>query len=388
MFKNVLLLLFMTLNLYSAGFNMQKFIWPNGVSFLQFLENLDIPGRLYYSLSETDKELATEIVAGTECEMLVGNNGVIDQILIPITEELQIHIYKDSKKDYALTFTPTVYTEEIYQLGISIESSPYLDINKATGNSALANAFSVVFSKVVNFQRLQKEDGLALIYKQKERLGQPYGQTEIISGMIEEKGESKYMYQYEGKYYNEKGKLTENFLFKRPIPGAKISSKFTLKRFHPVHKIYRAHLGTDYSAKSGTPIKAVADGTVSFVGTKGGYGRTVEIKHVNGYRSLYAHTSKFAKNLKNGQNIKQGDVIAYVGSTGTSTGAHLHLGLYKNNKAIDFEKAVGKEKETQSIKEKKEFEKVVRDQNEKLQMAMGGFHNPDKFTPFDSFINF
>lgn len=388
MFKKILVLAIVTLNLYGKGYSMQNFTWPNGVTFLHFLENSNIPKKLYYDLSETDKELVTEVVAGTECEILVGEDGVIEQLLVPITDELQIHIFKDKNDEYAINFTPVIFTENEYYLGISINSSPYIDISKATGNSALANAFTNVFSNIVNFRRLQKNDNLALRYKQKERLGRPYGQPEIISGMIEEGGKSKFMYKFGSKYYDERGKISERFLFKLPIPGARVSSKFSPKRFHPILKRYRAHLGTDYAAKTGTPIKAVADGKVSFIGRKGGYGKTVEITHINGYKSLYAHTSKFAKGLKNGQSIKQGQVIAYVGSTGMSSGPHLHLGLYKNNKAIDFEKVVSVEKEVENVKEKAAFAKLVKEQNEALQMALGGFHNPDKFVNFDSFIQF
>lgn len=388
MFKKIFILLVIVLNLHAKGYSMQNFTWPNGVTFLQFLENSNIPLRLYYNLSDTDKELATEVVAGTECEIMVDEDGILEQLLVPITEELQIHIYKDKSDNYTLNFTPVIYTQSEHLLGVSIESSPYMDISKATGNSALANAFSVVFGKVVNFKRLQKNDNLALRYIQKERLGRPYGQPDIISGMIEENGNSKYMYKFGLKYYDERGKISERFFFKLPIPGARVSSKFSPKRFHPILKRYRAHLGTDYAAKTGTPIKAVADGRVSFVGRKGGYGKTVEITHANGYKSLYAHTNGFAKGLKSGQSIKQGQVIAYVGSTGTSTGPHLHLGLYKNNKAMDFQKVVSVEKEVQNVKEKQEFAKLVKEQNEKLQMAMGGFHNPEKFVGFDSFIAF
>lgn len=392
MFKKILILasitLLLTLNLYGSGYSMQHFTWPNGVTFLQFLEKSNVPTKLYYGLSDTDKELATEVVAGTDCEILTSEDGVLEQLLVPITDELQIHIYRLKNGDYTINFTPVIYTETKESLGVSIENSPYIDINKATGNSALANAVTIVFSEAVNFKKLQKNDTLALRYIQKERLGRPYGQPEIISGMVEENGVSKYMYKFGEKYYNEKGKITEKFLFKLPIPGARVSSKFTLKRFHPILKRYRAHLGTDYSAPSGTSIKAVADGKVSFVGIKGGYGKTVEITHINGYKSLYAHTSKFAKGIKQGQNIKQGDVIAYVGSTGTSTGAHLHLGIYKNNKAMDFEKVVGSEKEVQNIKEKQAFAKIVKEQNKKLQTAIGGFNNPEKFMSFDNFIAF
>lgn len=390
MVKKIVILLFCSLSLFANVSTMQKFSWPNGKTFLHFLEDSKIPLDLYYDLSQTDKELATEIVADAECEMLVSQDGELEQILIPLTEELQIHIYKDENEEFKLTFTPTVFTETNSTLGLNVESMPYLDINNATGDGKLAASFTNAFKGRVNFSRLQKGDQIAINYTQRFRLGKPYGSPQILSAMIEENKKSKYVYYFDSKFYDENGKISQNFLFKLPIPGARVSSKFTPKRYHPVLKRYRAHLGTDYAAKKGTPIKAVGNGTVVFVGTKGGYGKTVEIQHQNGYKTLYAHTSAFAKGLKKGKKVSQGEVIAYVGNTGMSTGPHLHLGLYKNNKAMDFEKVVKVAKENIEFEkeEKKRFKNYMNLQNEILQMAMGGFHNPAKFIDFENYIEF
>ncbi|NLK66143.1 MAG: M23 family metallopeptidase [Campylobacteraceae bacterium] len=390
MVRKIILSCVLTLNLVASGHIMQEFEWPSGKTLLSFLEDAGISLSLYYDLEATDKELAAEIVAGTKCEILLDSESKMDQILIPITEDLQIHIYKEDEENYALTFAPTIYNEGNFSLGIEIENSPYLDINKATGNGSLSAAFSRAFSNNVDFRKLQKGDNLALYYTQKERLGKPYGDPIIHAGMIEENGKSKYIYYFDSKYYDEKGKVSETLLFTLPVPGARVSSKFSPKRFHPVLKRYRAHLGTDYAAKKGTPIKAIGEGTVIFVGKKGGYGNTVEVQHKNGYKSLYAHVNNYAKGLKKGKKVRQGEVIAYVGNTGLSTGPHLHLGLYKNNKAIDFEKAVKVAKEVIEFgkEEKKRFQDYIKAQNEKLQAAMGGYHNPPKFVAIDNFIEF
>ncbi|PSM51768.1 zinc metallopeptidase, M23 family [Campylobacter blaseri] len=386
MIKKFFIIFLVCVSVYAKNYSLQEFKWPSGITLLDFLESSNIPLSLYYNLEAEEKELVTEIIADSDCDMLIDETGKVDQILVPISDELQIHIYKDKENKFKLTFTPIIYEEKTHSLGINIEKSPYLDISKATGSSALSNAFMVVFGKVVNFRKLQKGDALVLHYTQKYRLGKPYGNPRIISGMMEENKKSYYMYYYDSKYYDEKGKMAEKFLFRLPVPGARVSSKFSPKRYHPVLKRYRAHLGTDYAAPKGTPIKAVADGKVVFVGKKGGYGNTIEISHINGYKSLYAHTSKFAKGMKVGRNVSQGQIIAYIGTTGLSTGPHLHLGLYKNNRAIDFEKVVYVEKDGEFVKEKAKFEKFKRVENEKLQNAMGGYQNPPKIVTFDNFI--
>ena len=117
------------------------------------------------------------------------------------------------------------------------------------------------------------------------------------------KNKQNYIYKFNDVFYNANGKEVENFLLTRPIPNARISSRFNPKRFHPVLKRYRAHLGTDYAAPRGTKIYAAGDGVVSFVGTKGGYGKTVTIQHSSGYMTLYAHVNGYAKGIKKGKKV-------------------------------------------------------------------------------------
>lgn len=130
-------------------------------------------------------------------------------------------------------------------------------------------------------------------------------------------------------------KLREAF-FSEPISAAKakVSSPFGL-RFHPAQSKQKHHDGIDYSAPKGTPIRAAADGTVAFVGRKNGYGKVVIIEHSAGFSTLYAHQSRFARNLKKGSVVPQGETVGYVGATGTATGNHLHYEVWLNNEPID-----------------------------------------------------
>lgn len=128
-------------------------------------------------------------------------------------------------------------------------------------------------------------------------------------------------------YYTPEGESLRKAFLKAPLDFSRISSGFTHARFHPVLKEWRAHRGVDYAAPTGTPVKATANGTVNFAGTQRGYGKLIILKHNGPYETAYGHLSRFAKDLKNGSRVKQGDVIGYVGMTGMATGPHLHYEL-------------------------------------------------------------
>lgn len=369
---------------FAINSGVEKFKWPEGVSLLQFMEKYEIPLSVYYDLDKEAQELTSEIISGSICYVLRDDLGKISQLLIPISEELQIQIYKDKFNKFKLDFAPIVYTKQSNSLGIAIETSPYNDIVKATGNTALANEFMSVFRGEVDFKRLQKGDRLVLLYEQKTRLGQPFGSIKILAGMIEENKKGNSLYLFEDKYFDENGKKMESFLLITPINGARIASKFTPKRFHPILKRYRAHLGVDYAAPKGTKIYAAGNGKVTFVGRRSGYGNTVEISHGGGYSTLYAHLNGFAKGIKVGTSVKQKELIAYVGNTGLSTGPHLHFGLYKNKQAIDPLKVVKIEKTNIVSKEELKFKALVKDMNAKMDLAKDGNLNPQRFENFEN----
>ncbi|MEO0122644.1 MAG: peptidoglycan DD-metalloendopeptidase family protein [candidate division WOR-3 bacterium] len=136
-------------------------------------------------------------------------------------------------------------------------------------------------------------------------------------------------------YYNLKGESLRKALLKSPLKYSCISSYFSKSRYHPILKVWRPHHGLDYSAPIGTPVSSIGDGYVSFKGWKGGYGNLVEIKHKNNFKSRYGHLSRFAKGIFQGKHVKMGELIGYVGSTGLSTGPHLHFELHKDGVPIN-----------------------------------------------------
>lgn len=382
--KKFILSILAFMNLNAINVSVEELIWPQGDTFLTFLERHNIPLSIYYNLSGEDKELASELSAGTKFQILRDINDEISQILLPISNEIQIHIFKDINNHYSLDFIPIVYEIEEMILNVQIQDSPYKEIKKATNDEILANAFNKSFNGSVNFKTLQKGDRLAIIYERKKRLGKYIGEPNIKVAMVETRGKQNYIYKFNDVFYNADGKEIENFLLTRPVPNARISSKFNPKRFHPVLKRYRAHLGVDYAAPRGTKIYAAGDGVVSFVGNKGGYGKTVTINHSNGYMTLYAHVNGYANGIKKGKKVKKGQLIAYVGSTGLSTGPHLHFGLYKNGNAINPESVVRIAKSELKKEQKIEFNKLKESLDNQIQAS---FENHINKSPLEDIAN-
>ena len=343
--------------LYSA--QVEELPWPRGESFLTFLDKYSISQKLYFDLEKEDKELCSEIVADRNYYLYTEDDGSLNQVLIPVSEDIQLHIYKDIDNEYKFQTLPINYTEYSETVAIEITESVSHDILKATGDVTLAAVLKSIFKDSVNFRKMQKGDFIALKYTQKSYLGKPHGLPDLTAAMVQisKKPYFRFKNDKDGKYYDEKGiGFTKSYFFQVPLTYKRISSVFTKKRWHPVLKRYRAHLGTDFAAPRGRTIYSAADGRIEFLGTKGGYGKTIIINHGNGYKTLYAHQNAFAKGVKNGQRIKKGDHIGYVGSTGLSSGPHLHLGLYKNGAAIDPMSVITKPKvDGLEEKEKKTF---------------------------------
>lgn len=336
--KKIILLICILFNtLFSA--QIEELSWQKGESFLTFLEKNKIPLKLYYDLDKEDQELCSEIQSGNRFFSYTEEDGSLIQALIPVSLDMQIHIYKDSSNEYKFQTLPINYTEKSELIAIPITESISNDILKATGDVTIAALLNTLFSNSnADFKKMKKGDFIAIEYNQKTYMGKLHGMPEINAAMIQINGKPFYRFRNskDDKYYDENGVgFTKTYLFQIPLTFTRVSSPFTNKRYHPVLKRYRAHLGTDFAAPTGRNIYAASDGKVEFVGTQSGYGKTVIINHQNGYKTLYAHQNGFAKGIRVGQMIKKGTHIGYVGSTGLSSGPHLHLGMYKNNVAID-----------------------------------------------------
>ncbi len=363
----LLLLVFSTIT-FAAKVNRK--VWEQGMSFEQYLAKHKVPETTLDSLDKDDTLLLSDVENARSYYELIASTGILLQALIPLGEELQAHLFK-IPKGYKLEVIPIEYQKDTHVALLSIENSPYADIVKNIKNRRLASEFTRLLKHSVNFKTLQKDDKLAIVYTQKMRLGQPIGVPNIKAAMLESRGKKSFVFKHtDHKYYNEEGKVLVQKYMRKPLHSIRITSHFTNRRFHPVLKRWKAHHGTDFGARRGTPILAAADGKVIFSGWKGGYGKVIKIKHKDGYVTLYAHQSRLK--AKQGQHVSAGQVIGYVGSTGRSTGPHLHFGLYKNGRAINPMRLVkfstgglsGKAKRA-FLNRKRKYTKIINDIFEK-----------------------
>lgn len=348
--------------------HVERYRWLNGETYLVFLEKLDLPVReLYYNLDKDDQRLTEEMRTGVHYQILKDNNNQIQQILLPLNDELQIHIYQ-ADKSYKFEAIPIISTTKKEVLYTQINSSPNYAILKKTGSRKVAGVFVAAFKHSLNFKNdIRKGDELVMLYSQKYRLGRPFSMPTLDAAMIEMGNKKHYIYlNDDDRYYDANAHEVEGFLLARPVRGARISSYFTKRRWHPVLHKWKAHLGVDYAARLGTPVIAAGSGTIIYAARLGTYGNLVKIRHNDGYETRYAHLKSFRRGIYRGKYVKKGQTIAYVGSTGRSTGPHLHFELRKRGVPINplrvvqvtTKKLKGKEK-TAFLQLKKNYDETI-----------------------------
>lgn len=222
-----------------------------------------------------------------------------------------------------------------------------------------------LFGSEINFIRdLQEGDTFSALIEKRYRDGEYKGYGRILAATFTNRGKKyeAYLFRDSGdkaQYYNRKGENLHKTLLQMPLAFTRITSRFTHQRKHPILGGTRPHLGVDYGAPTGTPVKAVGDGVVTARGWAGGYGNQIIIRHTAGLESMYAHLSGFSRGLKTGQRVRQGQVIGFVGSTGLSTGPHLDFRLRQNGNFINPAKAINPRGAPVSARNMKEFMNIA-----------------------------
>ena len=221
----------------------------------------------------------------------------------------------------------------------TIESSLWGAIMRDSLPYSLAAEMEEIYQWTVDFFGIQKGDNFTVIYDEKLIDSTHVGIGRIWGAKFNHAGKEVYAIPFKQgekiQYWEYDGASLRKQLLKAPLKFSRISSGFSYSRLHPVHRVYRAHTGVDYAAPKGTPVRAVADGVVTFKGWGGGGGNTLKIKHAGNLVTGYLHLSKFAAGINKGSRVSQGQLIGYVGSTGTSTGPHLDYRIWKNGTPIN-----------------------------------------------------
>ena len=221
-----------------------------------------------------------------------------------------------------------------------IESSLFGATDRAGIPDAITMQMANILASRIDFMRdLRKGDSFRIVYETHSHDGIESSAGRILALEFNNRDKSHQAVWYapsdsKGSYYDFEGRSLRGAFLRTALKFSRISSTFGMRK-HPIHGRFTGHKGVDYAAPTGTPIHATADGTVHFIGSQRGYGKTIILSHHGKYSTLYAHQSRFAKGIKKGSKVSQGDLIGYVGATGWATGPHLHYEFRVNNKPVD-----------------------------------------------------
>ena len=290
------------------------------------------------------------------------NNKKITSFLFPVsrTEKIQLTKNLDTnifEKKIIITnlnkkilFKEGKITESLYKTAVDLSVQPNIIIE-----------FARIYGFQVDFQRdIRKNDNFQIMYEVfQDDSGKTFETGNIIFADLKLSGTNNSLYYFDKKgsegHYDQNGKSVEKALMKTPINGARLSSAFGMRK-HPIDGYNKMHRGTDFAAPMGTPIMASGSGVITRARWCGGGGNCVKIKHNSTYETIYAHMKNFAREIKEGSRVKQGQIIGYVGSTGNSTGPHLHYEVVVNGKKINSQKLKLPSGKTLKGKEREVFE--------------------------------
>jgi len=311
---------------------------------------------LFSRVGLSDRELFHVLNSGPEAQVL---NRVYPgyqlSFLIPQPGILeQLRVQKSALEGYVFSLVDGFY--EIQNIQLEPEIVPAFKHGSITDSLFMAGqrenipALTImemanIFGGVIDFILDPRiGDHFSILYEEKYLEGEFIGHGDILAAQFTNQGKQYVAVQYknaEGEigYYNPDGESMRKAFLRTPLDVFRISSNFSLARRHPILNTIRAHKGTDYAAPKGTPIRATSDGTVSWAGRNGSFGKLVVIKHNGAFETKYAHLNDYANGVKKGKRIRQGDIIGYVGATGSATGPHLHYeflmnGVHQNPRTI------------------------------------------------------
>ncbi len=293
----------------------------------------------------TAQAIFQQLRPGKPVTATVSGSGELQSLTYPLNGQDQALIVE--RKDGSLRATEqTLKLEPLVQMKSGeIRYSLFGATDAAGLPDSVATQLADIFGGDIDFHRdLRRGDRFSVVFETLTHFGKPVKMGRILSAEFVNQGKSYRAVWFAGAdgrggYFTPEGKNIRKAFLRSPLEFSRITSGFSLSRFHPILQKWRAHKGVDYGAPIGTRVKATADGVVDFVGNQNGYGRVVILRHQGRYTTLYGHLSAFAAGLKKGARVAQGDVIGAVGASGWATGPHLHYefrnnGIYQNPLAI------------------------------------------------------
>ncbi|MDO9006675.1 MAG: peptidoglycan DD-metalloendopeptidase family protein, partial [Thiobacillus sp.] len=290
------------------------------------IDDLDIQRLLS---TDAVHQLSASIRAGKRIQATTAQDGQLLAIQFQRSNAPDLAIRRQGDAFVAEEGDQLTETRVVMRSG-RITSSLYGATDSAGIPDKIADQMAETFSTNLDFRNdLRRNDTFSVIYTVNYRNGEPMGAGKLLAAEFVNAGKPHQAVLFNDPlgredYYTPEGESLKKGFLRSPLEFSRVTSSFSNSRKHPVFGFHRAHTGVDFGAPTGTRVKATGDATVAFAGRKGGYGNLVILRHHSGYETYYAHLSAFASGIRPGRSVGQGDVIAYVGSTGASTGPHLH----------------------------------------------------------------
>jgi murein DD-endopeptidase MepM/ murein hydrolase activator NlpD len=292
--------------------------------------------RQYISLKKINTNQIFEVLTNKD-------NGEIIRLTVNLDNINSLHIFKKDNKFVANKIEKVLYKKTVLGEGL-IKSSLFQAAQKENIDAEVVVDFARIFGFEIDFQRdIRKNDIFQIVYdKYVDDDGELQKNGEIIYAYMKNRGREIALYRFVDQkgisgYYQTNGKSIEKALMKTPINGARLSSTYGMRK-HPILGYNKMHRGTDFAAPKGTPIMASGSGIIEMAKWNGAYGKYIRIRHNSKYKTAYAHLNGYARGIKRGAKVRQGQIIGYVGSTGRSTGPHLHYEVLVNGKRMNSQR--------------------------------------------------
>jgi len=349
-----------------------------GDNISRLLERLQVkdPAAMTALLAAKGVKAPRQLVPGRSAQALTTDDGQLLEFryLAPSGNEL---VVKRDGDGFSISEEPADLETRVHMSSGEIDHSLFGATDAAGIPDTVAIQMADVFASEIDFHRdIRTGDRFTVVYEVSYARGEPVSSGRVLAAEFINEGKAHRAVFFQapdgrGGYYAPDGKNLRKAFLRSPLEFSRISSGFTSRRYHPVLKEWRAHRGIDYAAPTGTRVRATADGRVEFVGRKGGYGNLIVLRHAGRVSTAYGHLSRYARGLRNGSRVSQGEIIAYVGSTGLATGPHLHYefrvnGAQRNPLTVAMPAA-----EPVAPKHKAAFDAVAAEMTVRLALASG-----------------
>jgi murein DD-endopeptidase MepM/ murein hydrolase activator NlpD len=322
----------------------EKIAVPARSNLADLLKRRGFTGREIYDLGQAVKPVydLAKIRAGQELRLASLPDGPWQRLEYDVDETRYLVVHRDGAGVRAeMKYVPVEY-KTAFVAG-TIEDSLIAALNKAGEEDSLAiDLVERCFGWDIDFNTdLRRGDSFRIFVEKRYLDGRPAGYRDILAAEFVNEGRVYRAFRYTypdtkaWDYFDENGGSRRKDFLRSPIKFARITSRFTASRFHPIYKIFRPHYGVDYAAPIGTPVQATADGEVTSAGRENGSGNMVRMRHKNAYETAYLHLSRFGPGVRKGALVRGGDIIGYVGSTGDSTGPHLDYRIYYHGSPVN-----------------------------------------------------